>query len=292
MGENKAIQLVRLADLVPTSGYEASQACFGEHIGVVLNHGAVSENEWMRPWQPYRNNDWRLVHIRRGRSVYSINLRRYEMGPHTVNILPPGTMIMRIDEAEGHSAELVSVDSLDALAGRVAVGHDVIFDVSPADGERLHSYFALLLQLMRGGEAPLASLRQIALALAEDILSLQQKSIALAGALQPKTPHQRLHERFLDLLNTHGTRRHEITFYAERLFVSPNHLSKVVKAVSSQTPGWWINHMITLEAKMLLLHSQLMIYEVADRLGFPNTPLFCRFFKSQTGTTPTEFRQM
>ncbi len=291
MSKNKEIQLVSLSDLVPISGYEASKACFNEHFGVVLNHGAVAENEWMRPWQPYRNKDWRLVRTRSGRSVYDINLRRYEMGPDTVNILPPGTLIMRIEEADGHSAELVSIDNLDALANHVAFGHDVIFNVSAEDGERLHTYFDMLLKLMRANQTPLASMQQIAMALAEEILALREKSEKLAPVSESDS-NQKLYERFLDLLNTYGTRRHEIPFYANRLFVSPNHLSKVVKKISNQTPGWWISNMITLEAKMLLLHSQLMVYEIAERLEFPNTPLFCRFFKNQTGMTPSEFRQM
>jgi len=34
-----------------------------------------------------------------------------------------------------------------------------------------------------------------------------------------------------------------------------------------------------------------MMYEIADRLHFPNPSFFSKFFKRETGMTPAEYRQ-
>ena len=40
----------------------------------------------------------------------------------------------------------------------------------------------------------------------------------------------------------------------------------------------------------MLRTSDLMTYEVAERLNFPNTPAFNTFFKRETGITPRAYR--
>ncbi len=53
----------------------------------------------------------------------------------------------------------------------------------------------------------------------------------------------------------------------------------------------WINQPIILEAKVLLKHSNLLVYQVSDELNFPNPSFFSKFFKRMTGMTPHEYQQ-
>ncbi|MBR3726857.1 MAG: AraC family transcriptional regulator, partial [Prevotella sp.] len=43
--------------------------------------------------------------------------------------------------------------------------------------------------------------------------------------------------------------------------------------------------------KVLLHTSNLLIYEIAERLHFTNPPAFNNFFKRETGLTPMEYRE-
>ena len=52
----------------------------------------------------------------------------------------------------------------------------------------------------------------------------------------------------------------------------------------------WLNQETLLQAKVLLRHSDLMIYEIADRLGFNEATAFNRYFKREAGMTPLEYR--
>ena len=44
-------------------------------------------------------------------------------------------------------------------------------------------------------------------------------------------------------------------------------------------------------AQVLLKHSNLMVYQIADELNFPNPSFFCKFFKRRTGMTPQEYQK-
>lgn len=84
---------------------------------------------------------------------------------------------------------------------------------------------------------------------------------------------------------------HHVPFYAERLALTPNHLSAVVRLQSGLSVMDWLHRTTVTEAKRLLKHSDLMIYEIADQLQFPEPTAFNRYFKHQTGITPLEYRE-
>jgi AraC family transcriptional regulator, transcriptional activator of pobA len=99
-----------------------------------------------------------------------------------------------------------------------------------------------------------------------------------------------LTEQFKHLIVKHIHQHQSVAFYADHLRVSPNHLNKVVKQTTGKQASALISDMLILEAKVLLKHSELSIAEIAYKLGFVDQSYFSRFFKNQTGNTPTEYR--
>ncbi|MBR6658935.1 MAG: AraC family transcriptional regulator [Paludibacteraceae bacterium] len=80
-------------------------------------------------------------------------------------------------------------------------------------------------------------------------------------------------------------------FYAERLSLTPHYLSALIKQTSGETVMQWINKMVVFKAKELLKEGNLLVYEIADELNFPNPSFFSRFFKKQTGITPFQYQK-
>ena len=72
--------------------------------------------------------------------------------------------------------------------------------------------------------------------------------------------------------------------------MTPNHLSAVVREQSGHTVQDWISKSTIQEAKVLLRHTDLMIYEIAERMNFSDVTAFNRYFKKQTGITPGAYR--
>lgn len=79
--------------------------------------------------------------------------------------------------------------------------------------------------------------------------------------------------------------------YAALLHVMERRLSEATKRCTGQTASEIIHERVLLEAKRLLVHSQLSISEVAYRLSIDDPAYFSRFFKKHTGKTPGEYKR-
>ena len=97
--------------------------------------------------------------------------------------------------------------------------------------------------------------------------------------------------RFVSLVGEHYKQQRTVGFYAERLSLTPHYLSALIKQTSGETVMQWINKMVVFKAKELLKEGNLLVYEIADELNFPNPSFFSRFFKKQTGITPFQYQK-
>lgn len=80
-------------------------------------------------------------------------------------------------------------------------------------------------------------------------------------------------------------------YYADQLSVHPNYLNAVTKRVTGSTSLGIIHQQIISLAKIMLLHTELSIKEIAFRLSFSEPTHFGSFFKKYTDQTPSEFRR-
>lgn len=99
-------------------------------------------------------------------------------------------------------------------------------------------------------------------------------------------------EDFLLLVRDYHTKERSLSFYADKLFLTPKYLSKLIKSVSGKSAHEWIDSFVILEAKNLLKYSDMSIKSIVYELNFPNQTTFYRFFKAKTGMTPSEYRKM
>jgi len=98
-------------------------------------------------------------------------------------------------------------------------------------------------------------------------------------------------EQYKKALSKYIYQKNKITDYAELLSVSPNHLNKCVKNTLGKSAHDLLNEMLLLEAKVLLKQTNLNISEIAHKIGKNEISDFARFFKSQTGLRPSEYRE-
>lgn len=93
-----------------------------------------------------------------------------------------------------------------------------------------------------------------------------------------------------ELLEGRETEMLHINEIAQKLFISPVHLSNTVKLVTGRHPCYYFDLKIIQQANHLLAHTALSASEVARRLTFDPSN-FLKFYKKLTGLTPTEFRE-
>jgi AraC-like DNA-binding protein len=83
-----------------------------------------------------------------------------------------------------------------------------------------------------------------------------------------------------------------VKFCADKLNLSPNYLSDLLKRETGMNAQEHIHHHIIEEAKNSLLNSNATISEIAYELGFGYPQYFSKLFKTKTGITPVEFRSL
>lgn len=105
-----------------------------------------------------------------------------------------------------------------------------------------------------------------------------------------KTRAKQIIAEFKYLTNQHFTKQRNVTFYAEKLAITPKHLTETVKKETGKSAGEWIDEMVLLEAKVLLQDEKLNIAQVADLLNFTDPSTFGKFFKNLAGVSPLAFK--
>jgi AraC-like DNA-binding protein len=106
------------------------------------------------------------------------------------------------------------------------------------------------------------------------------------------TRYEELTFRFLKLLNENFKQERTVQFYADILCVTPGHLSKILKEVSGKSTSQLINEIVVMEAKIMLDNPKLTISQIAQELQFSNQSFFGKFFKKNTGISPSNYRKI
>ena len=81
-----------------------------------------------------------------------------------------------------------------------------------------------------------------------------------------------------------------VQFVSEKLNVSPNYLSGLLKALTGQSTQQHIHEKLIEKAKEKLSTTNLSVSEIAYELGFNHPQSFNKLFKSKTNFSPLEFR--
>ena len=251
----------------------------------------MMDSEVVRPMvaigQPYQLHEGRLLRVVSGRAQLTINLRTTLLTAQSVCILPPDAIIQYEEVSDDYRIQGFSYTSMPATLAFDCV---TVLHLSESDFLRTGDYLQLIRQVLHKESYSLRTIQLLQMALLNDLHHIQSIEAEQQAHVQPSRQEE-VFNRFIDLVNQYGLRERNISFYAERLLLSPNRLSTIIKDYSGQTVMQWLNQKTLLQAKVLLRHSDMMIYEIADRLGFAESSTFNRYFKREVGMTPLEYKK-
>lgn len=97
-------------------------------------------------------------------------------------------------------------------------------------------------------------------------------------------------QNLIQLVHKHASVERHVEFYADKLSVTPGYLTKVLKEVSGLTTREIIEESVIMEARDLLLNTNLTIAEIAYQLHFSDQSFFGKFFKNKMKKSPKNFR--
>lgn len=111
-------------------------------------------------------------------------------------------------------------------------------------------------------------------------------------AFRKFTRKEEVFNKFMDLLLEHYKEQHEVAFYADKLFITPQYLTMIIKSLTGKTTNKWIDETLVLEARKLLKTTQAPVQQIADHLNFSDQSTFGKFFKKYHGISPVEYRKL
>lgn len=98
-------------------------------------------------------------------------------------------------------------------------------------------------------------------------------------------------KKFIYLIHTHCTSEREVGFYADLLCISTKYLTDICSSITGKSAKKLIDEFVLLEIKVLLQNTELPLQEISDRLNFPDQSYFGRYFKRQSGCSPSVYRE-
>jgi AraC family transcriptional regulator, transcriptional activator of pobA len=93
------------------------------------------------------------------------------------------------------------------------------------------------------------------------------------------------------LVDEHFRTERSLSFYAEKLSMTPDRLNDHVKRATGVSAGRVIRQRVLTEAKRQLVFTDQAVQKIAEDLAFSDASHFARFFRKYAGTTPHAFRE-
>jgi AraC-like DNA-binding protein/quercetin dioxygenase-like cupin family protein len=97
-------------------------------------------------------------------------------------------------------------------------------------------------------------------------------------------------KRFYQLVEEHYEKNLSVAQLADKMALTPNHLTQTVSQLTGKTSSQIIKAKQIMEIKRLLVHTDLSVTQIAQRLNFPDQSYFAKFFKRETGLSPLQYR--
>jgi len=98
-----------------------------------------------------------------------------------------------------------------------------------------------------------------------------------------------LQDEFFSLIKEHTVNR-DVSFFAEKLCITPKYLSIVTKETTGSSAKDLIDKFAITELKLRLKSTSIPLKEIAAQLDYPCEAYLCKFFKKHTGITPSHYR--
>ena len=103
--------------------------------------------------------------------------------------------------------------------------------------------------------------------------------------------HEQLGDDLFRLMSRHCRTHRSVSFYAEKLNITPKYLSREIKRITGRTVQEWINRLTIMEMKKQLNIPGRTVMQISEDMDFSSPSAFVQFFKLHTGTTPLKYRK-
>ncbi len=239
--------------------------------------------------------------VRRGWLKFRLNMKEYALNQNDAGIVMPGDFSQCLEISDDCALIFVafSDDSYIPIANGQQLGTVTgFFRKNPVvhfDDEKLED-IVYIFDIMRRRilNSECRDKETIVRGYFHALLQESIAEIAVSGGADSGARQSRGEEilaAFMELLKENYLAERSVVFYADRLCLTPKHLSSVVKSLSGRSVSDWIREYVLLETKVMLQTHKYSVQEISDRLNFVNQSFFGTWFKKATGLSPRRYME-
>ncbi|MFT5060131.1 MAG: AraC family transcriptional activator of pobA [Sulfitobacter sp.] len=122
-------------------------------------------------------------------------------------------------------------------------------------------------------------------------VQLERFEEAYGRQIRPIGSAQRIVEGYTGLIEEHLAEGLTVADYAQKLGITPTHLTRVCREVCGKTASNLLHERVINEARRLLEDTDHPIRDIARNLGFGSAAYFTRAFGQRIGLTPSAARR-
>ena len=242
----------------------------------------------INPSAPMRPSFHHLVAVRGGRLDCSVDFTEHQLVEGDLIWVRPGQILQfgpQLETSQG-IVVLFAPGFLDDATASAAHADRPDGSLTPV---RSPALLALTEMLADEYHNPSGLPAAIHIAIIRHVLSILLLRIGNHGH-RSSEPADAAFEAFRQAVEDGFAHTHRVEDYARQLGYSVRTLTRASHLATGYGAKRVIQERVLLEAKRLLVHTELTSTAIAARIGMPDPTTFGKFFRRQTGETPATFR--
>ncbi len=235
----------------------------------------------------------------KGEAKIKIAFKEYVVAKNSLITILPGHILEMTEQSEDFFIEILAFS--DRFIADMPLPRDIqilkeislnpILMIQEEDIDKLLRYHSFIIDVFNTRkQSPYLEemVKGLLYALMMELATLYQEN---SPSIKKKNSrYEELTEQFFRMLFENYKEERTASFYANKMFLTPKHLSYVLKEITGKSFNTWMDEAVVIGAKSLLKSSSYTVLQISEELNFPTASYFGRFFKRITGMTPLEYR--
>ncbi len=250
--------------------------------------------------EPHRHNYYTVLIVKQAKGVHKIDFNTYELSNRQVFFVAPG-QVHQVVESEKpigfamtfsnqflveNSIPLSFIDSLNLFQN---YGQSPPLQPSDEQFKTIEDFANQIFKLYYSAE----NMKCMSIGAFLKLLLIKCNNICCINPIEMDvdTTGVNLIRAFKKAVEKDYKEEHSTTYYANGLYITPDHLNRTFKAKTGKTAKDYIQTRIITEAKRLLYFTDLASKEIAYELGFNEPANFSALFIRHTQLSPSNFKK-
>ena len=250
--------------------------------------------------EPHRHNYYTVIIINKAKGLHKIDFNSYNLDKRQIYFVAPGQVhqVIEKENSQGYamtfsndflvqnSIQLSFIESLNLFLN---YGQSPPLLANQEQFNIIENFTKQIFSLFHSD----TQMRNLSIGAYLKLLLIECNKICIINPIEAgiDSSNHNLVRTFKYEVDLNYKQEHSTNFYASRLNITPDHLTRTIKSKLGKTAKEYIQTRIIIEAKRLLYFTDLSNKEIGYELGFNEPANFSAFFKKTTKISPSNFKK-